>query len=540
MRLSLTPNQSIGLVTLFSLLVYNVGFWRNVAQQTLQHHAGNQLYLWLTLPLLVAAVLYLVLQLLFWPRVHRIVVPLLLVLSAAASWAVMTQNIYFNADQIQNILQTDPNEARAWINPRFIGWALLTGVLPAWLYLKYVRIRPATSQWRAAAWRVAGMLVPILVVLGIAAMGYQNYASFFRNNKDVKNQMLPMALVYAGIKTGYNAYDASRPFEPIGLDAQRVTSTAASPRKQVLVVVEGETTRAASWGLNPGAPATTPRLAAMPDVINYPDTTACGTSTAVSVPCMFAPETHADFNGNRAKHQENLMDVLKRAGVATAWLENDSGCKGICDRIPHRDIYLEAPKEQCHGNLCFDSTMLEPLKQTLTTLTGDAVIVLHANGSHGPAYFERYPDQYRKFTPTCDTNQMQDCSREQLLNTYQNTVVAQDAMLADTIQLLQQTPGISPALLYLSDHGESLGENGMFLHAAPYAVAPDVQTHVPMVFWGSKDFYADRGLDAACLKTQAGKPHSHDNLFHSVLGAMNVKTALYQRDLDLFAGCKVG
>ena len=167
-------------------------------------------------------------------------------------------------------------------------------------------------------------------------------------------------------------------------------------------------------------------------------------------------------------------------------------------------------------------------------------IVLHANGSHGPAYFERYPDQYRKFTPTCDTNQMQDCSREQLLNTYQNTVVAQDAMLADTIQLLQQTPVISPALLYLSDHGESLGENGMFLHAAPYAVAPDVQTHVPMVFWGSKDFYADRGLDAACLKTQAGKPHSHDNLFHSVLGAMNVKTALYQRDLDLFAGCKVG
>ena len=540
MRLSLTPNQGIGLVTVFSLAVYNSGFWRNVAQQTLQHNAGNQLYLWLTLPLLVGAVLYLVLQLLFWPRVHRVVVPLLLVLSAAASWAVMTQNIYFNADQIQNILQTDPNEARAWMNPRFIGWALLTGVLPAWLYLKYLQIKPAGSLWQASAWRVAGMVVPILVVLAIAALGYQNYASFFRNNKDVKNQMLPAALVYAGIKTGYNTYDASRPFEPIGLDAQRVASTSASPRKQVLVVVVGETTRAASWGLNPGAPATTPRLAAMPDVINYPDTAACGTSTAISVPCMFAPESQADFNGNRAKHQENLMDVLKRVGLQTAWLENDSGCKGICNRIPHRDIYLEAPKEQCHGNLCYDNAMLEPLKQTLAGLTGDAVIVLHANGSHGPAYFERYPQQDRKFTPTCDTNQMQDCTREQLLNTYQNTVVAQDAMLADTIALLQQIPGISPAMLYLSDHGESLGEKGMFLHAAPYAVAPDEQTHVPMVFWGSKDFYADRGLDAACLKAQAGKPHSQDNLFHSVLGAMDVKTALYQRDLDLFAGCRSG
>ena len=538
MRLSLTPNQSIGLVTLFSLLVYNVGFWRNVAQQTLQHHAGNQLYLWLTLPLLVAAVLYLVLQLLFWPRVHRIVVPLLLVLSAAASWAVMTQNIYFNADMIQNIIQTNPGEAKSWLAPRFIGWVLLTGVLPALLYVWLVRVRYAGRWYQEIGWRLASVAASVLVVAVVAATAYGNYASFFRNNKGINHQVTPVNFIGASIKTAYNVYDANRPLVQIGLDAKR--TSAQGERKKVFILVVGETTRAENWGLNGYTRQTTPQLAALgSEVINFPQVSSCGTATAISVPCLFSRMSRGDYNGNRAAHEEGLMDILQRAGIYTGWRENDGGCKGACDRIKHVNVQDWAPKNECVSEGCWDIHLLTGLQQEIDAMPGDGVIVLHTMGSHGPAYFERYPQAFKQFTPTCDTNQIQQCERQAVINTYDNTVLYIDHVLAQTIKLLQNDTQVDSALWYFSDHGESLGENGMYLHAAPYMVAPSQQTHIPMVFWASPGFYQNSGLNQTCLRDHAQQQtYSHDNIFHSMLGIMGVGTQEYQPDLDWFRTCQ--
>ena len=171
-------------------------------------------------------------------------------------------------------------------------------------------------------------------------------------------------------------------------------------------------------------------------------------------------------------------------------------------------------------------------------MPNDGVIVLHTMGSHGPAYYQRYTDDFRKFTSTCDTNQIQDCNQEALRNTYNNTVLYIDHMLAATINLLRQQENTDTALWYVSDHGESLGENGMYLHAAPYAVAPKEQTHVPMIFWASENWYRHTGVSAACMKQSADKAYSHDNWFHSVLGINDVHTQAYQRDLDIFAACR--
>ena len=93
-------------------------------------------------------------------------------------------------------------------------------------------------------------------------------------------------------------------------------------------------------------------------------------------------------------------------------------------------------------------------------------------------------------------------------------------------------------MIYVSDHGESLGENDMYLHGLPYFMAPDEQIHVPYLVWLSDQFKSNLKINSGCLVQNSANKYSHDNLFHSVLGLMNVNTNIYDAELDLFAPCR--
>ena len=535
MRLNLTRNQIIVLFCLYAVMVLNLGFWQKTWDVTLINNKRDWLLV-LTMPLFLIAFINFVMQLLFWPKIHRLILPFLILAGSGASYATMTQQIYFNSDMIQNLLQSNPAEASAWLSVKFILWIVLTGVLPVFVYLRYVKVKYSPKWYSEMGSRLLSMVGSLVVIGAIAAAGYQNYASFFFFFYAIPHQIAPTNLIAAMITTAYGAYDANRPFVQIGTDAKR--NATPSERKRLLVFVVGETTRAQSWGLNSGVRNTTPELAKTEDVINYPNFSSCGTATAISLPCMFSNMARKSYKPAAAKHSEGLMDILQRGGLYTSWRENDGGCKGTCDRIKHIQIDSIAQAGQCSDDGCYDMTALNGLAEEIRNMPTDGIIVLHTMGSHGPAYYQRYTDEFKKFTPTCDTNQLQDCSTEQLNNTYDNTVVYIDHMLASTIKLLQEQPNSDTALIYASDHGESLGENGMYLHGAPYAVAPKEQTQVPMIFWASKGFYQTQKLNQDCLVNSAATEYSHDNLFHSILGLMDVQTKEYQRDLDIFSSCR--
>ena len=533
----LSANKILIIFCLYCLIVFNLGVWQPIFQAAPWDNPSNRILL-LTMPTLIFSAMFMLLQLFFLPKIHRVVMPLLLVLGAGASYAVMTQGVFFDADQVRNVIQTDPNEARAYMSVKFIAWIVFTGILPAIFYVKCVRVAPKSTWYKGLLWRVLAVVVTLAYVAGLAAVAYQNYASFFRNNRGIPHKMTPINFIAASARLGYKTYDARRPFEQIGLDAKRTIATDPK-QKTIMVVVVGETTRAQNWGLNPNAPATTPQLAKMSEVINFPNVSSCGTATAVSLPCLFSPMNRTEYKDGIAKHQENVLDILQRVGYHVSWQENDSGCKDLCKRIPMTDTHKLVDKSECHGNLCYDRSMLKGLKNELAKLNGDAVIVLHTNGSHGPAYFERYPPELALFKPTCDTNQIQDCRREELVNTYNNTVVGIDDMLAKTIALLKEQTNSRVALWYFSDHGESLGEKGIFLHGTPYAIAPDEQTRVPMIFWANDAFYTAKNVNSGCLKQKAQtQAFSHDNFFPSLLGLMDVQTSLYNVKNDMFQSCR--
>lgn len=541
-KITLSSNQIVFLLTLYFVVVLNIGLWQTLWTDVPFSQSSNRV-LWLTLPFFIMAFIGFFLQLLFLPYVHRLLVPFLLVSGSGAAYAVWVQKIYFNSDMIENILQTNQGEAVSWLTLPFVLWVLFTGIMPAAAYLWLVRIKPTTTWLQAAMSKGLGLVMPLAVIGVIGTFAYVDYASLFRNHRGLAHQTVPTNLLGAISKTVYNAYQSEQPLIRIGLDATRKPKAHTvnhMPHKQILVVVVGETTRAQNWGLNPDSPNTTPQLAKIPEVINFQHVSSCGTATAISLPCLFSNMPRVDYDANLASHQEGVLDILQRAGLPVLWYDNDGGCKGVCDRIKHFNLKDFVSSEQCNGEGCYDTAFLPVLQQAIDDIKGDGVIVLHTIGSHGPAYFERYTNQNRHFSPTCNTNQIQMCTPAELQNTYNNTVVAIDDMLAQSITLLKHQPQQDEfALWYFSDHGESLGENGMYLHGAPYFLAPKAQTQIPMIFWANPTFYRSTRLSPTCLENIAkNQTFSHDNIFHSLLGIMRIDTSEYQSKLDLFQPCQ--
>jgi lipid A ethanolaminephosphotransferase len=227
--------------------------------------------------------------------------------------------------------------------------------------------------------------------------------------------------------------------------------------------------------------------------------------------------------------------------LGVAWIDNQSGCKGVCDRVPTAATRDLKDPAWCAQGECFDEVMLVELQRQLTAMPTErkargVVVVLHQMGSHGPAYYRRAPESIKTFAPECTSNALQECTREALINTYDNSIRYTDHLLAQTVAWLKQQAA-STALLYVSDHGESLGENNLYLHGLPYALAPVEQKHVPMLTWLSPAMQQRSGVQTACLNTHTQMPLTHDNLFHSVLGLMDVQTSAYQPELDVFRVC---
>jgi len=334
----------------------------------------------------------------------------------------------------------------------------------------------------------------------------------------------------------------------IGADA-RILPLAAGAKPPLLVLVVGETARADHFALNGYARPTNPELSTL-DVVSFRHVTSCGTNTAASLPCMFSALGRAGFESREREH-ENLLDLVQRVGMAVLWIDNQAGCKGLCERVPHayaRDPVAgvpELPAALCDGDECLDDALLHGIDARLAALPAAArargvLLVLHQMGSHGPAYYKRSPPDRKPFMPECTTNVLQQCDHQTLINAYDNSIAYTDHVLAQTIAWLkQQQPRFDPTMLYLSDHGESLGENNLYLHGLPYALAPAEQKHVPMLLWLSPQTSADARLPPACLNAQRDAALSHDNLFHTTLGLLGLRAAEYRQNLDAFAACRV-
>ena len=538
------PVHAVWLIALWLAGPGNLPLWHRIFG--LEGTLVRRLVLLAGLGLIVVAATAALLSLLAWPRIFRPAATLLVLVAAFNTHFMWQYGVVMDPTMLANVAHTDIREVRDLVSLHLVGTVLLVAGPPLW----WLWHRPVVSRawWAQTGRNLIGVVVGLLVVVGAGLASYQGLASLMRNHKDVRYMINPLNSVYAATRVAADQLPQQvRTLQPTGEDARLGASYANQVRPPLLMLVVGETARAQNWGLNAYPRETTPALRRWQEqngLVNFPQVRSCGTNTQVSLPCIFSPLSRED-GGDRTPTQENLLDVLQRAGLAVLWLDNQSGCKGICDRVSHASTSELNLPGLCEGGECFDEALLIGLDERIAALdpvrrARGVVLVLHQMGSHGPAYSKRTPVARKPFLPECTSNTLSACAPEQLVNAYDNTIAYTDHFLDQSLQWLQRqsTEGrFDTGMIYVSDHGESLGENGLYLHGVPYAFAPEQQTHMPMVGWLSPALQQRSGVSTDCLRQQAAAQLSHDNLFHTVLGLMDVSTQARDNALNVVAPC---
>lgn len=457
---------------------------------------------------------------------------LLLLTASITAYFMDTLNVVIDHTMLQNVFQTNFKEATDLLSVKLLLYWVLLGVLPA-IVVYRIQLEPMSWQKSALAkCRTAG--ISVVVVLGLVLVFSKFYASFFREHKPLRYYTNPTYVLYSiGKYINRNFYTAKNVVRPLGLDA-RIPATDTD--RELIILVVGEAVRADRLSLNGYQRQTTPLLQ-KEDVVSFTQMYSSGTSTAFSVPAMFSNFPRELFDEHKGATNENLLDVLQHAGVHVLWRDNNSDSKGVAFRVPYQDYKQQTINPICDEVECRDEGMLAGLQAYIDAQQqGDIVIVLHQMGNHGPAYYKRYPAALAQFTPACQTNQLDECTNEEIGNTYDNAVLYTDYFLQKVISLLKDnTSRFETAMVYMSDHGESLGEYGIYLHGLPYAMAPDSQKHIASVLW-----FGDRfKIDKKAVRQKANQYFSHDNLFHTMLGLMEIETSVYNKELDILHDCKV-
>ena len=541
----LNPQQIVLRLSLYLLLTANVPLWLQLARIG----GAPSLYLRSALALAVLLVcgMVAILACTAWTRGMRLVWWLVAAVAALAQHYMLTYSVVMDPGMAANVLQTDAREVADLLGLRLLLAVAAVLALPTWWLLR-VRIPPM-----GALRQVGRNLVMLALALAIAtatvAMGSRELAPLMRNHPQLRYQLNPLASLYStAVAAMRPAFARSQALVPMSAGAALGATHAAGARPQLFVLVVGETARADHFALNGYARDTTPQLAAQQGVLSWRNVYSCGTSTLASLPCMFSPLGKERFEARKGEY-ENLLDVVQAAGMAVLWLDNQSGCKGVCERVPHAQaadgLTPEQRRQWCDASgECRDMALLTNLDERLAAIPAQqrergVLLVLHQMGSHGPAYYKRSAAGDKRFVPECRTEVLADCAHGELVNAYDNSIAATDAFLVRTIDWLRaRSSEYDSGLLYVSDHGESLGEYGLFLHGLPYGMAPDVQKHVPLIAWLDARLQQRQQLSADCLRAGLDAPLTHDSLYHTMLGVLDVRSPSYRPGLDMLADCR--
>jgi len=512
------------LVAVILILFYNQAFFQNVFK--IYHLSLATILFLISLTITITCALTLILVIFNWAPVRKPLLVSIFLVSSVTAYFMDSYNVIIDSSMIRNISETNFREATDLFNWRLILYFVVLGLIPAILVVK-IPIKHASIKQTVL--KKSKYLVLTIIVLVIQPLVFgKSYASFLREHKAVRYYINPVTPLYSLLKYIDNSLTARTPvvLSEIGKDA--VISTADIGRELMILVV-GETARADHFSLNGYSRKTNPLLE-KEAVISFPNVVSCGTTTAVSVPCMFSLATHKEFNPDSL--QENLLDVLSGAGIHVLWRDNNSDSKGVAIRVPYEDFKSSELNTICDIE-CRDEGMLVGLQDYINSKdSGDILIVLHQMGNHGPSYYKRYPKSFERFAPVCETNELAKCTTHSVVNAYDNAILYTDYFLSKVITLLKQNcEKFEAGMVYISDHGESLGENGLYLHGIPYFIAPNSQVNVGAVLWVD---HRVPNIDINTVKETKTKAFSHDHIFHTILGFFEVETSIYDSKLDIF------
>lgn len=449
---------------------------------------------------------------------HRLLKPvcmLIAVCNALALYFVDTYAVVLDRTMMGNVFNTNFAEASSFFHPKLVVYLLVLGVLPCWL-LSRVRIKRV-----GVLRKIIFLIVVFLIGAGWLYANAKSWLWIDKHASRLGGMIMPWSYV-VNVSRHYANYLASSKEETLLPAAQFATN-----EKTIVFLVIGESARAQNFSLYGYRRLTNPLLAKA-GVVALPRSQACATYTTASLLCILS---HSDSAGQFSRSYEPLPNYLQRHGIDVIWRSNNWGEPKLKVQTYQ---HAQDLRRECQGDTCgYDDVLLHALEERIRSSTKEKIfVVLHQSGSHGPSYYNKYPKQFEVFKPVCKSVELHQCTNEELVNAYDNTILYTDHFLHRTIGLLKTFPKAATMMMYISDHGESLGEYGLYLHGTPYSIAPDVQKDIPFVIWMSDEFKRARGISTTQLIQH--QSYSQDYVFHSVMGAFDMQSAIHNRQLDLF------
>ena len=514
----------IAAAAVFLTVFHNVAFFSNVLD-TYPVTWANVPFL-ASIAAVMAGTIFLLLSLVCYRITIKPVLIAVLLTSSVAAYFMDSYNTVIDVSMLRNVAQTNAAESLDLLSPKLLLYVVLIGVLPAlFVYRTEIVFRKAVPE---IFLRLKAFSLIAVASLGLIILFGSHYSSFFREHKGLRYYANPGGYINATVRfAGASLQSPAHALVPVGLDAH---IPEWDNHRELIVMVVGETARSDRFSLNGYGRETNPLLA-RERLTSFTNFWSCGTSTAISVPCMFTVTGSSAFDPDTAADSENLLDVLTHAGVNVLWLDNNSDSKGVASRVAYQS-YREADTNPVCDVECRDEGMLTNLQAYIDSHPkGDIFIVLHQMGNHGPAYYKRYPANFEHFKPVCKTNELEECSDEEISNAYDNAILYTDYFLSRVIGLLKRNAkAFETAMFYVSDHGESLGEKGLYLHGLPEFIAPDAQRHVSAIIWVGDNF---EEIDVDALALRRDEKFTHDNVVHTVLGFMEIQSGVYHKEMDI-------
>jgi len=435
--------------------------------------------------------------------------------NAISLYFIATYGVVLDKSMMGNVFNSNLAEASSFFHPKLLLYFFALGVLPCWL-LARTQVQNSSILRR--------FLLFFLIILFGAIWIYSNSKTWLwmdKNARKLGGMIVPWSYTINTIR--YYANDMSSPHEQTLLPAARFEND----EKTIVFLVIGESAREQNFSLYGYNRITNPLLKEL-GVIALANSHACATYTTASLLCMLS---HVDTRWQLSASYEPLPSYLQRQGIDVIWRTNNWGEPSLKVQSYERANDL---RRECEGSACaYDEVLLQGLEQRIRSSANKKIfVVLHQHGSHGPSYYRNYPKQFEIYKPACKSVDLHQCTDAELVSAYDNTILYTDYFLHQAIELLKTFPEHASMLMYISDHGESLGEHGIYLHGSPYSIAPDVQKNIPFLIWMSDTFKKANKISSTQLTQQTS--HSDANVFHSIMGAFGMNNDIYNSQLDIF------
>ena len=493
------------IVSIGTLLLFNIPFFRFVINNSNESPLGV-IWLIVSLIIIMLAVNFMMTYLaMFCLRiVGRIVLAILSIINATATYFVLTYGVFIDATTIENVFNTRYSEASGFFSWGLWLFIIVFGLLPALFCL----FQPVVMGKVKKLGIYCGCSLAIILVIGLLNIKQ----TLFLSQHDTELGGLLQPWSYIANTYRIINFSMNEQAEEIKLPDGKITDD----EKAVVVLVIGESARKANFQLYGYKRDTNPLLSKQKDLKVF-QANSCATYTTAGCEAILEPKDCGDL-------YELLPNYAFRMGADVSWRTSNWGEPPI-----HVDEYLTDPELATIFGVsnAYDDILFRGLRERIESSAKNKVlIVLHTSISHGPQYASKYPKELEIYKPVAKNVEEGQKNVGMLINAYDNTILYTDFLLDGLINTLRAMTDWKSCMIFISDHGESLGENEIFMHGLPMQLAPKEQYEIPFLVWTSEDFRAYRSDLPEVLEQHY--------IFHSVLNLLSIQSPAYDEDFDIF------